>query len=214
MASLISNDRTSEPSTNCLIRSAAKSLNRSTRALMKPVASMINTPRRFSNLSLNVVLVYWTLALHRTPVVEKQSRQENRNQRHRSKIQGYGKDERRISRTGTEPVGRKIDLLILESDQWTASDLEVAPQRFGSVDYYSRTKPGYRCAAKLRPAVKEISRTSPSIEEIFALSKELDWLVTDRDRIAWGDSGDISEHTAEHGCCLEYQLLSNTEVVA
>src|SRR5580765_442250 len=137
MASLVSNDRTNEPSTNCLIRSALKSLNRSTRSMMNPVASMINPPRRFSNLSLNVVPVYWTLALHRTPVVEKQGRQENRNQRHRSKIQGYGKNERRISRTGTKPVGRKIDLFVPESDQRSASDLEVAPQRFGPVDYYS-----------------------------------------------------------------------------
>src|SRR5580765_4281821 len=126
MASLVSNDRTSEPSTNCLILSPVKSLNRSTRSLMKPVASMINTPRRFSNLSLNVALVYWTLALHRTPVVKKQSRQENRNQRYRSKIQGYGKNERRIQRTGTEPVRRKIDLLVPESDQRSAPDLEVA----------------------------------------------------------------------------------------
>src|SRR6478736_5067274 len=107
MASLVSNDRTSEPSTNCLIRSAVKSLNRSTRSLMKPVVSMINTPRRFSNLSLNVVLVYWTLALHRPHAVF--------HQRYQSKIQGYGKNERRIQRTRTEPVSCKIDLFVPES---------------------------------------------------------------------------------------------------
>jgi hypothetical protein len=128
--------------------------------------------------SLNVVSAYWTLALHGphavfhqflclTPVnslgaggavraircappdVEKQSRQEIRNQRDRSKIQRYGKNERRISRTRTKPVSCKIDVFVPESDQWAASDLEVAPQRFGPVDYYSGTKPGYRCAAKL-----------------------------------------------------------------
>jgi len=50
---------------------------------------------------------------------------------------------------------------------------------------------------------------SSSIEEILALSEELDWLVTDRDRIAWCDSGDISEHTAERRAAELVELLSN-----
>jgi len=62
--------------------------------------------------------------------------------RDRSKIKGDGKNERRITRTGTEPIRCKIDLFIFKSDQRAAPDVEIAPQGPGPVDYYSGAKPG------------------------------------------------------------------------
>src|SRR4029077_13877726 len=79
------------------------------------------------------------------------------NQHNRSKIQRDGKNERRISRTGAQPIGSKINLFIFESDQRAASDLKVAPQGLSPVKYYSRAKPGYRSATELRPGVEKIS---------------------------------------------------------
>jgi hypothetical protein len=89
--------------------------------------------------------------------VEKQNRQQMGDQRDRSKIQGYGKNERRVSRTRIKPIRCKIDFFIFESDQRAAPDLKVAPQSLSPVKYYSRTKPGYRRATELRPGVEKIS---------------------------------------------------------
>src|SRR4030095_16665453 len=66
------------------------------------------------------------------------------NQRNRSKIQGDGKNERRVSRTRIQPIRCKIDVLIFKSAQRAAPDIKVAPESLGPVDYYSDTKPGYR----------------------------------------------------------------------
>ncbi len=78
------------------------------------------------------------------------------NQRNRSKIQGYSKNERRIWRTGTKPIRGKIDLFIFESDQRTGPDVRGAPEGLGALNDYASTKPGYRRATKFRPTIEEI----------------------------------------------------------
>src|SRR4051794_24924545 len=134
--------------------------------------------------------------------------------RHRSEIQGYGKYERPISRTGTKPIRRKIDFLICESDQRSAPNLDFSTECLGPIRDDANSEPACRIVTEFRPAIEKISGMNRGIKEVFALSKELEWLVTDRDRVPRCRPSYVSERAAEHWRCLKRQLLSNTEVIA
>ena len=75
----------------------------------------------------------------------------------------------------------KLTFLYLNPTSGPRRMSEVAPEGLGALNDYASTKPGYWSTAKLRPGVEEIVRTISGIEEILALGKELDSLVTDRD---------------------------------
>src|SRR4029453_14319428 len=131
----------------------------------------------------------------------------------RSKIQGYGKNERRILRTGTKPIRCKIDFFIFESDQRSATNVEFTTERFGPIHDDANSEPACGGETEFRPAIEKISGMNRGIKEVFALSKQLERLVTDRDRVPGCNPGYVSEYAANHRGCLKCQLLSDTEII-
>src|SRR6266704_348506 len=57
------------------------------------------------------------------------------------KFRGYGKNERRILRTGTKPIRCKIDFFIFESDQRPATNVEFTAERFGPIHDDANSEP-------------------------------------------------------------------------